>query len=212
MAAFCDHCCQLEVKCHRAELHHQKQKLDDTNGKRTAADSRISFKLLFPGKKYVRMASLAKYQKIYRQTAGPLRKELQSLKAKFKLIHCSSGFRTLISKSFQTLETMITEERAEATQHVIKEVIGLSAGEASDKIHEEEATDFAAYLMAEINNKGKQLFGQAQPGGLHSCHFAECRGAISPYQSRLQGPEEIAASCNAKPFYHGSSPPRDTFE
>jgi hypothetical protein len=55
---------------------------------------------------------------------------------------------------------MTTEERAEATTHVIKELVGLSAGEASDKINEEEATGFAAYLMAEINNKGKQLAGR----------------------------------------------------
>ncbi len=42
----------------------------------------------------------------------------------------------------------------------IKELVGLSAGEASDKINQEEATDFATYLMTEINNKGKQLVGK----------------------------------------------------
>jgi hypothetical protein len=157
MAVFCDHCCQREVKCRQAELHHQKQKLDDTNGKRTAADSRISFKSLSPGEKDVRMTSLAKDRKIYHKTAGLLQKELKSPKAKFKLVDCASGFRTIISKSFQTLVTMTTEEREEATQHIIKELIGLAAGEASDQINEEEAT---GYLMTEINNKGKQLSGK----------------------------------------------------
>jgi hypothetical protein len=60
MAVFCDNCGQREANSRRAELHHQKKKLDDTDGKRTAADSRTSFKSLSPGKKDARMASLAK--------------------------------------------------------------------------------------------------------------------------------------------------------
>jgi hypothetical protein len=160
MAVFCDHCWQREAKSRRTELHHQKQKLDDTKGKRTASDSRISFKSLSPGEKDVRMVSLTKDRKIDRRTVGLLRKELKSSKAKFKLLDCASGFRSLVTKSFQTLGTLTTEERAEATQHVIKELIGLSAGKTHDKINEEEAADFAAYLMTEINNKGKQLAGK----------------------------------------------------
>jgi hypothetical protein len=88
----------------------------DTDGKRTAAGSRISFKSLSAGEKESRMASLAKDRKIYHQTAGRLRTEL---KAKFKLLDCASSFRTLIIKAFTTLATLDTKERAEAKQHII---------------------------------------------------------------------------------------------
>jgi hypothetical protein len=42
----------------------------------------------------------------------------------------------------------------------IKELVGQSVGEACDKINNEEASDFANYLMTEIDNKGKQLSGK----------------------------------------------------
>jgi hypothetical protein len=45
----------------------------------------------------------------------------------------------------------------EVKQHIIKELVGLSAGEACDKINEEEASNFAACLMTETDNKGKEL-------------------------------------------------------
>jgi hypothetical protein len=122
-AVFCDNCGQREAKSRRAELQQQKLKFDDTDGKRTAADSHITFKSLSPGEKDARMASLANDRKIYRKTAGRLRTELKSSKAKFKLVDCASGFRSLITKSFQTLATLATEEKVEAKQHIIKELI-----------------------------------------------------------------------------------------
>jgi hypothetical protein len=135
-------------------------KLDDTDGKRTAADSRISFKSLSPGETKVRMANLAYDRKIYRFSTGILREALASSKAKFRFLDCESGFRSLITKAFQTLANLDPEERAVAKQHVIKELVGLSVGEDSHKINEEEASDFAAYLITEIDNKGKQLSGK----------------------------------------------------
>jgi hypothetical protein len=117
----------------------------DTDGKRTSAGSRVYFKSLSPGEKESRMASLAKDRMIYRQTAGRLRTELQSSKATFKLLDCGSSFRTLISKAFTTLATLDTKEKAEA-KHIIAELIGVSAAEASDKINKEEAANFAAYI------------------------------------------------------------------
>jgi hypothetical protein len=98
------------------------------------------------------MASLAKDRKIALQTARRLRKELDSSKAKFKFLDCSGGFRSLITDAFQTLGSLDAEEKAEAEQHVIKELTGLSAGEECDKINEKEASDFAACLMTELDN------------------------------------------------------------
>jgi hypothetical protein len=48
----------------------------------------------------------------------------------------------------------------EVKQYIIKELLGLSAGDACDKIKEDKASDFAAYLMMEIDNKGKELSGK----------------------------------------------------
>jgi hypothetical protein len=51
-----------------------------------------------------------------------------------------------------------THERAEMKHHIINALLGLSAGEAWDKIEKKEASDFAAYLMLEIdNNEGYSL-------------------------------------------------------
>jgi hypothetical protein len=60
MAVFCKSCGQRETKSRRAELQHKNNKLHDTNGKRTAANSATGFTNLSPGKKDARMASLAK--------------------------------------------------------------------------------------------------------------------------------------------------------
>jgi hypothetical protein len=151
-AVFCANCAPRQIKIRRQEIGHQKVKLDDTDGKRTAADSRISFKSLSPGETKVRMANLAYDRKIYRFSTGILREALASSKAKFRFLDCESGFRSLITKAFQTLANLDPEERAVAKQHVIKELVGLSVGEDSHKINEEEASDFAAYLITEITS------------------------------------------------------------
>jgi hypothetical protein len=158
---FFDNCGQRKAKICRSEKWDQKAKGEDTDGKRTAADSRVSFKSLSPGETKARVANFANDRKIYRYTAiRRLQKALESSKAKFKFLDCGSGFRSLITKAFQTLANLDAEEKAEAKQHVIKELVGLSAGEDCDTINEEEASGFAAYLITEIDNKGKQLSGK----------------------------------------------------
>jgi hypothetical protein len=99
---------------------------------------------------------LAKDRRKYRRTThGLLRKGLESSKSKFKYLDCASDFRTLITSAFQTLSSLAPLEKAEVKQHIIKELVGLSAGDACDKINAEEASDFAAYLMTEMDNKGQ---------------------------------------------------------
>jgi hypothetical protein len=83
-----------------------------------------------------------------------------SSKAKLKFLDCDATFQSLITVAFQSLSNLDAEEKAEAKQHVIKELVGLSAGKDCHKINGEEASDFAAYLMTEIDNKGKQLAGK----------------------------------------------------
>jgi hypothetical protein len=145
--AFCDYCEQRKKKICRAERTHQKVKFEDiTDGKRTAANSHTPFMSLSPGEKNVRMANLAKERKFYRYTAGRLRKALDSSKAKFKYLDCGSGLRSLITKAFETLSNLDAEEKAEAKQHIIKELVGLSAGEDCDEINEEESSDFARLM------------------------------------------------------------------
>jgi hypothetical protein len=94
---FCDDCRPRQKKIRRLEIEHQKRKLDDTDGKRTAADSRISFKSLSPGETKVRMANLANDRKIYRFSNSILREALVSSKAKFKFLDCGSSFQSLIT-------------------------------------------------------------------------------------------------------------------
>jgi Zn-dependent M16 (insulinase) family peptidase len=54
-----------------------------------------------------------------------------------------------------------TQKRGCQAAYPIKELlVGLSVGEAWNKINEEEASDFADYLMTEMDNKGKQLSGK----------------------------------------------------
>jgi hypothetical protein len=103
------------------------------------------------------MASLAKDQKSCHQTAHRLRKGLESSKSKFKHLDCASDLRSLVTAAFQTLATLATHKQVEVKQHIIKELVGLSAGEACDKINEEEVSNFAACLMTETDNKGKEL-------------------------------------------------------
>jgi hypothetical protein len=107
-AVFCDNCTHRETRIRRNETAHQKVKLDDTDGKRTATDSRISFKSLSPGETKVRMGNLANDRKIFRFSTGILRDALASSKAKFKFLECGSGLRSLIRllrllKHFQIL-------------------------------------------------------------------------------------------------------------
>jgi hypothetical protein len=116
--AFCDYCRQRKKVICRAELAHQKIKLEDTEGKRTAANSHTPFLSLSPGEIKDRMANLAKDRTFYRYTAGRLRKALVSAKAKFKYLDCGSGFRSLITKAFETLANLDAGEQAEAKQHV----------------------------------------------------------------------------------------------
>jgi hypothetical protein len=159
-AVFCDNCALRKIKIRRQETLHQKVKLGDIDGKRTAADSRISFKSLSPGETKVRMANLAIDRKVYRNSTSILRQALVSTKAKFKFLDCGDSFQSLITIAFQSLSNLDAEEKAEAKQHVIKELVGLSAGKDCHKINGEEASDFAAYLITEIDNKGKQLAGK----------------------------------------------------
>jgi hypothetical protein len=157
---FCDNCAKDMQKRSRSERNHQQQKLDDADGKRTAANNRTSFASLSPGEKDSRMANLASDRKFHRLTSTRLREGLNSSKAKFKHMDCASGFRELIAGAFVTLAKLDTEEKAAAKQHVIKELVGFSVGGDAAKIKEEEAVEFAAYLMTEIDNKGKQLAGK----------------------------------------------------
>jgi hypothetical protein len=132
---------------------------DDTDGKRTAANSRTSFASLSPGEKDSRMANLARERKFHCLTSTRLREGLNS-SAKFKHINCASGFREIITRAFDTLAKLDTEEKSAAKQHLIKQLVGFSVGSDAAKINEEEAVEFAAYLMTEIDNKGKQLAGE----------------------------------------------------
>ena len=157
---FCANCGKREAKSRRAQIVHQKIKFEDTNGKRTAANSATSFKNLSPGEKDARMSSLAKERRKYRRTTQRLRKGLESNKSKFKLLDCASDFRSLITSAFRTLASFSTDEKAEVKQYIIKELVGLSAGAAWEKVNDEEACDFAAYLMTEMDNKGKELAGK----------------------------------------------------
>jgi hypothetical protein len=157
-AVYCENCCSCETKQRRAELSHRNFKLDDTDGKRTAANSATTFKNLSPGEKDARMASLAKDRKKHRRTTlRLLQKGLMSSNSKVKYLDFTSDLRTLITEAFGTLATLATQEKEEGKQHIIEQLVGLSAGEACDEINEKEASDFAAYLMTEIDNKGKEL-------------------------------------------------------
>jgi hypothetical protein len=188
--ACCNHCGQLKEKICRAERMHQKVKVEDTDGKRTAANSHTPFMALSPGEKQVRMANLAKDRKVHRYTARRLRKALDSSKAKFKCLDCGSGFRSLIAKAFESLANLDAEEKAEAKQHVIKELVGLSAGEDCDEINEEEASDFASYLMTEIDNKGKSSY-RASPTKLSlllpSFRLPSCCISVPKLVTRIRG-------------------------
>jgi hypothetical protein len=55
-----------------------------------------------------------------------------SSNAKFKFLDCGSGFRSPITKAFQTLANLDAEEETEAKQHAIKELVGLSVGKDCD--------------------------------------------------------------------------------
>ena len=74
----------------------------------------------------------------------------------------SRGFnrRELITWAFDAIAKLDTEEKSAAKQHLIKQLIGFAVGADAAKIKEEEAVEFAAYLMTEIDNKGKQLAGK----------------------------------------------------
>jgi hypothetical protein len=157
---FCDNCVKDVQKSYRSERHHQQQKSDDTDGKRTAANSRTSFSSLSPGEKDSRMANLARDRKFHRLTSTRLREGLNSSKAKFKHMNCASGFRELITRAFDTLSKLDAEEKSAAKQYLIQQLISFSVGADAAKINEEEAVEFAAYLTTEIDNKGKQLAGK----------------------------------------------------
>jgi hypothetical protein len=113
-AVFCDNCALRKIKIRRQETLHQKVKLGDIDGKRTAADSRISFKSLSPGETKVRMANLAIDRKVYRNSTSILRQALVSSKAKFKFLDCGDSFQSLITIAFQSLSNLDAEEKAEA--------------------------------------------------------------------------------------------------
>jgi hypothetical protein len=70
------------MKTRRQERVHQKGKLDDTDGKRTAADSRICFNALSPAETEERLRNVAYNRKISRFSNGILRKAVASLKSK----------------------------------------------------------------------------------------------------------------------------------
>jgi hypothetical protein len=106
------------------------------------------------------MSNLAKDRKFHRFTARQLRLGLNSLKGKSKLINCASGFRELITRAFETLAKLDNEEKAAGKKHLIQQLVGFSAGADATEINKEEAVEFAAYLMTEIDNKGKQLAGK----------------------------------------------------
>jgi hypothetical protein len=104
---FCDNCGHREAKSRRAEFTHQQLKLDDEDGKRTAANSATSFKNLSPGEKDARMSSLAKDGRKYRRTTLRLRQGLQSSsKTEFKYLDCATDFRSLITSAFETLSSL----------------------------------------------------------------------------------------------------------
>jgi hypothetical protein len=163
---FCNYCATTELKGLRAERHHKKQKLDDTDGKRTATNSRISFTSLSPGEKDSRMANLARDRHTYRKNIYRLRKGISESKAKLKTTDLSSSLRSLIMTAFETMAKLDVNEKEEAKRHIISELVGLSIrkdglheGDGVDEIKEDEATKFAAYLTTEIDNKAKQLGG-----------------------------------------------------
>ncbi len=69
--------------------------------------------------------------------------------------------------AFETMANLDVDEKEEAKRHKISELVGLSIqndglheGDGVDEIKEDEATQFAAYLTTEIDNKGKQLAGK----------------------------------------------------
>jgi hypothetical protein len=130
---FCDNCVKDIQKRSRSERNHYQQKLDDTDGKRTAANSRTSFASLSPGEKDSRMASLARDRKFHRLTSTRLREGLNSSKAKFKHMNCASGFRELITRAFDALAKLDTEEKSAAKQHLIKQLVGFSVGVDAQK-------------------------------------------------------------------------------
>ena len=117
---FCDNCSGVTTKRLRKERHHHQRKSDDVEGKRTAANSRISFASLSPGEKDSRMANLARERKIHRFTATRLREGLDSSKAQIKHANCAKGFQELITGAFETLAKLDAEEKSSAKKYLIK--------------------------------------------------------------------------------------------
>ena len=197
---FCENCERGEAKGRRSATQRLKSKLDDTSGKRKAANSATSFKNLSPGETCVRMASMAKDRKRYvRTTTQWLQKGLESSKSmsKFKYLDCASDLRSLITKAFQKLATLATHEKVEVKQHIIKELLGLSAGDDCEEIDEEEASDFAAYLMTEIDNKGKELSGKPNAVGFTPALVRNVRNSIVCTKNNNQ--VQILLTCSPLP-------------